>query len=294
MLGWLDANLITMVDGVAFGVLLFTIALGLSLVFGVLDVLNLAHGALYLGGAYLAVSLVSGRPTVLSFVLAGLLAVVAGGLAGAGLSVVTRPVAARGHLDQALLTLGIAFVAVELYSEHYGNDVQSVPAPAALARSIDLFGQQYPLYRLVVVGVGILLAVGAYLVIERTRVGALVQASVADPQMVRALGVNTGRLMTGVFAAGAATAAFGGVLGAPILSAAPGLDIRVLILGLVVVVIGGLGSVSGALVGALLIGQVETLGVSLLPTYASFLTFGTMALVLLLRPAGILNSGRAA
>jgi branched-chain amino acid transport system permease protein len=155
-------------------------------------------------------------------------------------------------------------------------------------------GNQYPLYRLVVIGVGVVLALGAYYLIDKTRIGALVQASVADPQMVRAMGVNTGRLMTGVFAAGAALAAFGGVLGSPILSAAPGLSTRVLILGLVVVVIGGLGSVSGALAGALLIGQVETLGVSLLPTYASFLTFGTMALVLLLRPRGILNSGRAA
>ncbi|MGH3948740.1 MAG: branched-chain amino acid ABC transporter permease [Pseudonocardiaceae bacterium] len=294
MLGWLDDNLITMVDGVAFGVLLFTIALGLSLVFGVMDVLNLAHGALYLGGAYVAVSLVGGSATVLSFVLAALAAVVLGALAGAGLAVVTRPVASRGHLDQALLTLGIAFVVAELYSEHYGNDVRSVSAPTVLDGSVSLFGHQYPAYRLVVAGVGLVLALGAYLIIERTRVGALVQAGVADPQMVRALGVNTGRLVTGVFAAGAALAALGGVLGAPILSAAPGLDIRVLILGLVVVVIGGLGSVSGALVGALLIGQVETLGVSLLPTYASFLTFGTMALVLLLRPAGILNSGRAA
>ena len=295
MLGWLDSNLITVVDGVAFGVLLFTIAIGLSLVFGVMDVLNLAHGALYLGGAYLAVSLVGdGDPSLLSFVLAALAAAVVGALAGAGLSLATRPVASRGHLDQALLTLGIAFVAADLYSEAYGNDVESVSAPAALAGSTDLLGSVYPTYRLVVIGVGLVLALGVWYVVERTRVGALVQASVADAQMVRALGVNTTALVTGVFAAGAALAAFGGVLGAPIISASPGVDTRVLILGLVVVVIGGLGSVSGALVGALLIGQVETLGVSLLPSYASFLTFGTMALVLLLRPAGILASGRAA
>jgi branched-chain amino acid transport system permease protein len=295
VLGWLDSNLITMIDGVAFGVLLFTIALGLSLVFGVMDVLNLSHGVLYLGGAYVAVSLFGGGSGgVLMFVLAALLALVLGGVAGAGLSVVTRPIAARGHLDQALLTLGIAFVAADLYSEFYGNDVKSVPPPAEFAGSTSILGSTYPTYRLVVIAVGLLLAVGAWYVIEKTKVGALVQASVADAQMVRALGVNTTRLVTGVFAAGAALAAFGGVLGSPILSAGPGLDTRVLILGLVVVVIGGLGSVSGAFVGALLIGQVETLGVSLVPTYASFLTFGTMALVLLLRPQGILASGRAA
>lgn len=295
MIGWLDNNLITMIDGVAFGVLLFTIALGLSLVFGVMDVLNLAHGALYLVGAYLAVSLVGdGSASMLAFALAALAALVVGGAAGAGLSLITRPIASRGHLDQALLTLGVALVVADLLSEKYGDDVQSVDPPAALAGSTEILGSSYPVYRLAVIGVGLLLAALAYVVIERTKVGALVQASVADAPMVRALGVNTGRLVTGVFAVGAALAAFGGVLGGPILSASPGLDTRVLILGLVVVVIGGLGSVSGALAGALLIGQVETLGVSLLPTYASFLTFGAMALVLLLRPAGLFATGRAA
>ena len=294
MLGWLDSNVITMIDGVAFGVLLFTLAIGLSLVFGVMDVLNLAHGALYLGGAYVAVSLVSGSGTLGAFAAAAVLALLLGSAAGAGLAAVTRPIASRGHLDQALLTLGIAFVAADLYSEVYGNDVESVPAPAPFDGSTSVLGHTYPTYRLAVIAVGLLLALGVWWVVERTKVGSLVQASVADAQMVRALGVNTTALVTGVFAAGAGLAAFGGVLGAPIISASPGVDTRVLILGLVVVVIGGLGSVSGALVGALLIGQVETLGVSLVPSYASFLTFGTMALVLLLRPSGILASGRAA
>ena len=295
MFGWLDDNLITMIDGVAFGVLLFTIAIGLSLVFGVMDVLNLAHGALYLGGAYVAVSVLGdGAASITMFVVAALVALAVGGAAGAGLSIVTRPIASRGHLDQALLTLGIAFVATDLYSEFYGNDVKSVAPPTQVGGTTSILGDTYPTYRLVVIAVGLVLAVGAWYVIEKTKVGSLVQASVADPQMVQALGVNTTRLVTGVFAAGAALAAFGGVLGAPIISASPGVDTRVLILGLVVVVIGGLGSVSGALVGALLIGQVETLGVSLVPTYASFLTFGTMALVLLLRPSGILATGRAA
>jgi branched-chain amino acid transport system permease protein len=295
VLGWFDANLVTMIDGVAFGVLLFTIALGLSLVFGVMDVLNLAHGALYLGGAYLAVTVLGdGGGSLLLFVLAALAALAVGAVAGGALSLVTRPIAHRGHLDQALLTLGIAFVLADVYSQVYGNDVKSVAAPSALGGSTSIMGSTYPTYRLVVIAVGLLLAVGAWYLIERTKVGSLVQATVADPEMVRALGVNTTYLTTGVFAAGAALAAFGGVLGGPVLSASPGLDTRVLILGLVVVVIGGLGSVSGALVGALLIGQVEALGVSLVPTYASFLTFGTMALVLLLRPKGILASGRAA
>lgn len=294
MPGSLGTHLVTAVDGVAFGVLLFTIALGLSLVFGVMDILNLAHGALYLGGAYLAVTFVADGGSLAGFALACAVAVVAGAAAGGGLALVTRPVAARGHLDQALLTLGIAFVVADVYSEVFGNDVRSVEPPAGLDGGVTLLGSQYPVYRLFVIVVGALLAVGAWYAIERTRAGALVRAAVADAPMVRALGVDTTALVTGVFAVGAALVVLGGVLGAPILSASPGLDTRVLMLGLVVVVIGGLGSVPGAVLGALVVGQVEALGVALLPTWAPFLTFGAMALVLLVRPAGILASGRTA
>lgn len=293
MLGWLDENAVTIVDGVAFGMLLFTIAVGLSLVFGVMDVLNLAHGAIYLLGAYLAVDIVAGRG-VGALVLALCVAAAVGGLAGGGLALATRPLVGRGHLDQALLTLGIALIVGDLLSAHYGNDVRSVDAPGFLSGSTNVFGSDYPVYRLFVIGAGLVIAAGVYLLIERSRTGALVRAAVYDAPMVRALGVDTGRLVTAVFAAGTALACVGGVLGAPILSATPGLDDRALILGLVVVVIGGLGSVGGAFLGALIIGQVQVLGVSLLPDYASFLVFGAMALVLLIRPTGILAGGRSA
>lgn len=294
-MNFIAENLFTVVDGLAIGVLLFVIALGLSLVFGVMDVLNLAHGALYLVGAYVAVSfVVGGKMSLGAFVAAALLAAVIGGLAGWGLSAAVKPIASRGHLDQALLTLGIALVVSDLVSVRFGNDVRSIPAPDPLVGSVSLLGQSYPVYRLVVIVVGAALAVGAVMLIERTRIGSLVRAAVVDAPMVRALGVNTGRLVAGVFAAGAALASFGGVLGAPILSAYPGLDDRVLLLGLVVVVLGGLGSVNGALVGALIIGQIEVLGASLVPTYASFLVFGAMALVLLVRPEGLLAKGGVA
>ena len=289
---WLGDNLVTIVDGVAFGVLLFTIAVGLSLVFGIMDVLNLAHGALYLVGAYLAVRFAGdGQATLGAFVLAGLAAVAVGAAAGAGLAVLTRPLAARGHLDQALLTLGVALIVGDLLSARFGNDVQSVPPPAFLAGSVAIAGRQYPAYRLAVIVAGLALAGLVYLLVERSRAGALVRATVADAPMARALGVDTGRLLVATFAAGVALACLGGVLGAPVLGAYPGLDERVLILGLVVVVLGGLGSVPGAFLGAMVVGQVEVLGVSLLPGYASFLVFGTMAVVLLLRPTGLL--GRA-
>ena len=296
MPAWLGDNLVTVVDGVAFGVLLFTIAVGLSLVFGIMDVLNLAHGALYLAGAYLAVRFVGdGQATLGAFALAGLAAVAVGAGAGAGLALLTRPLAARGHLDQALLTLGVALIVGDLLSARFGNDVQSVPPPQFLAGSVAIGGREYPSYRLAVIAAGLALALVVYLLVERTRAGALVRATVADAPMVRALGVDTGRLMVATFAAGVVLACLGGVLGAPVLGAYPGLDERVLILGLVVVVLGGLGSVPGAFLGAMVIGQVEVLGVSLLPRYASFLVFGTMAVVLLLRPTGMLGrSGRPA
>ena len=294
MPAWLGDNLVTVVDGVAFGVLLFTIAVGLSLVFGIMDVLNLAHGALYLAGAYLAVRFVGdGQATLGAFALAGLAAVAVGAGAGAGLALLTRPLAARGHLDQALLTLGVALIVGDLLSARFGNDVQSVPPPQFLAGSVAIGGREYPSYRLAVIAAGLAMALAVYLLVERTRAGALVRATVADAPMVRALGVDTGRLMVATFAAGVVLACLGGVLGAPVLGAYPGLDERVLILGLVAVVLGGLGSVPGAFLGAMVIGQVEVLGVSLLPRYASFLVFGTMAVVLLLRPTGMLGrSGR--
>jgi branched-chain amino acid transport system permease protein len=289
---WLNDHLITIVDGVAFGMLLFTIAVGLSLVFGIMDVLNLAHGALYLVGAYLAVRFAGDGPATLgAFLAAGLAAVVVGAAAGTGLAVLTRPLATRGHLDQALLTLGVALVLGDLLSARFGNDVQSVPPPPFLAGSVGIAGREYPSYRLAVIVAGLALAALVYLLVERTRAGALVRATVADAAMVRALGVDTGRLVVATFAAGVVLACLGGVLGAPVLGAYPGLDERVLILGLVVVVVGGLGSVAGAFLGAMIVGQVEVLGVSLFPRYASFLVFGTMAVVLLARPAGIL--GRA-
>ena len=294
MPAWLGDNLVTVVDGVAFGVLLFTIAVGLSLVFGIMDVLNLAHGALYLAGAYLAVRFVGdGQATLGAFALAGLAAVAVGAGAGAGLALLTRPLAARGHLDQALLTLGVALIVGDLLSARFGNDVQSVPPPQFLAGSVAIGGREYPSYRLAVIAAGLAMAVVVYLLVERTRAGALVRATVADAPMVRALGVDTGRLMVATFAAGVVLACLGGVLGAPVLGAYPGLDEREQIVGLVVVALGGLGSVPGAFLGAMVIGQVEVLGVSLLPRYASFLVFGTMAVVLLLRPTGMLGrSGR--
>jgi branched-chain amino acid transport system permease protein len=288
MLEFFDENLVSIIDGVSIGLLLFTAAVGLSLVFGMMDVLNLAHGALFLLGAYLGVEVAGGTGVGTElFALGALVALGVGATSGVVLAGMTRPLAARGHLDQALLTLGVALVLAEVMARLFGEDVRSLAPPSSLDGSASILGHTYPVYRLAVIVFGALLAAVVFLLMERTRLGALVRATVADREMVQALGINTDRVLFGVFAFGAALACVGGLLAAPILGAEPGLDTRVLLLALVVVVIGGLGSIGGALVGALLIGQIQTLGVSLLPDYAGFMLFGAMALVLALSPTGL-------
>lgn len=292
--GWVSDHLTSILNGITLGCLLFVLAVGLSLVFGVLDVLNLAHGSLFLVGAYIAWLVAKdGRPG--AFALAALAAAAVGALGGWGLDRATRPLARRGsspaasHLDQALLTLGIALVVSEAVQWRYGHDPHAVLAP--LSGSVDI-GGGYPVYRLAVIGAGVILAVAVDLVIERTRLGALVRATVADAPMVAAMGVNTRLVRAGAFAFSGALAAVAGVLGAPILGAHPGLDTEVLLFALVVVVIGGLGSVRGAVVGALIIGQVQSLGVALAPRQAPFLLFGAMAVLLIVRPGGLLGARR--
>ena len=281
---WFDANFISLLNGLAIGLLLFTMAVGLSLIFGLMDVLNLAHGAVFALGSYLVWALVrDGQPFLVGLVVA----VIVGAVLGVGLALAVRPVASRGHLDQALLTLGISIVLADLISAAWGNDFRSVRPPEVLRGSIAIFGDQYPTYRLAVIGIGFALAALVYVVFERTQLGAIVRAAVADRTMVSALGINVTVVLVAVTALGTALAAFGGVIGAPILNVRPGLDSEVLILALIVVVIGGLGSIRGAFLGALLIGQVRSLGVVLVPELASFLLFGAMALVLLFRPEGL-------
>jgi len=294
VVGWFGTNLVSILNGFAIGSLLFILASGLSIVFGMMDVLNLAHGALYLIGAYLGYQFAGDTSSWPGFLTALGTAALAGMLAGGVLSTMTEPLARRPHLDQALLTLGVALVVAELLAIGYGNDVLRVNAPPGLNRSVQVFGDTYPAYRLALIGLGALIALAVYVVVERTAVGALVRASVADREMVSALGVDNRRVKLAVLAVGSGLAALAGVLGGPIYGAGPGLDERVLILALVVVVIGGLGSIKGAFVGALLIGQVESLGRALVPDLASFMLFGALALVLIVRPRGLFGAPKAA
>jgi len=285
--------LIDIVNGLAIGCVLFILAAGLSLVFGMMDVLNLAHGAVYLVGAYTAYALTDGGISWGTFLASIGVALVLGMVIGAGLAGMVAPLAKRSHLDQALLTLGVGLVLSEGIVAVFDSDVHAVAAPPGLDGSVSISGSPYPAYRLALIGFGILLAAGLYLLVERTRTGALIRATVTDRGMVEALGVDSRKVLFGVFAGGCALAALAGVLGSQIYGARPGLDEGVLLLALVVVVIGGLGSIKGALLGALLIGQVETLGRAQLQEFAPFLLFGVMALVLVLRPRGIAGLQKA-
>lgn len=290
-MSWLSDNLPTIVNGLATGFLLYTIALGLSLIFGMMDVLNLAHGTLYLVGAYIGVEYIAVQGiSWASFLVAALIAAVVGVLLGGVVAGMVTPLAGRGHMDQALLTLGLALVGANLMQSAFGGNVQSLPPPPALSGNVQMLGHPYPTYRLALIGFGVVVAIVVTLLMSQTKLGAIVRATVYDRDMVRAIGIDTRKILFGIFGFGALLAVLGGVLGGPLLGAAPGLDDQVLLIALVVVVVGGLGSIWGALIGSLIIGEIQSLGTALVPTVAPFLLFGAMAVVLVVRPGGLLGS----
>jgi branched-chain amino acid transport system permease protein len=263
-------NFSSILNGLALGMLIFVLAVGLSLIFGLLDVLNLAHGSLYLLGSFVGFQLVE-REGV-AFVPAALIAVVLGLALGVVLHALLRPIRGRGHLDQVLLTLGIFFVVADLITIVWGTDFFTITPPAFLERSVVIHGHFYPAYRLAVMAVGAAIALAVWLLFERTQLGATVRAAVEDRDMTGALGVDVTRVMLSVLMLGAALATFAGVIGAPILSISTGVGDQVLLLALIVVVVGGLGSIPGAFAASLIIGEVQTLGA---------------ALILIARPTGL-------
>lgn len=282
-MGALTVYAVTAVDGLAFGLLLYCLAAGLTLIWGVVDVLNLSHGTLYLIGAYLAWLCSDGGWTGLLTALAAGIAVGAAG--GYLLDTAMRPLAGR-HLDQALATLGAAFVAADLLTGATGGVPLRVQPPAVLAGSIPIFGHAYPVWRLLFIAVAAGIATVMIAVIDRSRTGAVIRAVVDDEAMAAAAGIGTRAVRAAVLAAGAALAVTAGVLAAPVLGPAPGVDTAVLTLSLIIVVIGGLGSVRGALAAALGVGQLQTLGVVLAPAgTVPFLLAAAMLAVLLARPS---------
>jgi branched-subunit amino acid ABC-type transport system permease component len=279
-------------NGLSFGALLFILASGLSLVFGMMDVVNLAHGAFYMLGAYVALSVVQ---LTGSFWLAMLAAPLALALVG----LVIEPLLLRRHrghhLDQVLLTIGVSLVIVDLIGQLWGREVRSLAAPPGLDGSVELIGGVYPVYRLFVIAFGVMLAGAMSLIYRRTRIGMLIRAGVEDAQMLGALGVDTNRLFASTFATGAALAGLAGVIAAPVFGIQPGMDTDPgLLYSLIVVVVGGLGTLSGAVAGSLLIGPADTLGKVLFQDVALAVIFAIVALVLLLKPTGLLGRIRIA
>jgi len=285
IVSFVDQHFSSILNGFALGMLLFILAVGLSLIFGLLDVLNLAHGSLYLLGTYVGFQLVEREG--FGFIPAALLVAALGVFLGIVLNAFLRPIRGRGHLDQVLLTLGLVFIVGDLVAIIWGTESYGITPPAFLEASTPIFGHYFPKYRLAVMVVGLVLFLVVYFVFERTQLGAVLRAAVEDPAMVGALGINVRRVMLAVLLLGCALATFAGIVGGPINYVTPGVGDYVLILALIVVVIGGLGSIVGAFVGAIIIGEVQDLGADLMPQTASFALFGAMAIVLVIRPTGL-------
>ena len=289
-------------NGLQFGLMLFLLAAGLTLVFGVMDMINLAHGSLYMIGAFLAAWLVA---LTGSFVIGVLGAVGLTGLFGMALeAALLRTLYARDHLSQVLATFALILILNDGVKMLFGTDLP-LSAPAALSGPVELLpGLQYPAYRLLILGVGSALAIALYLLVQKTRMGALVRAGASNRAMATAMGTNISALFTLVFGIGAALCAVAGALLGPLLAVQVGMGENILILAFVVIVIGGIGSIRGALVGAILVGAVDTLGRTLLqhvlreflppqwasaagPAFASIAVYVFMAIVLAVRPQGL-------
>ncbi|MDC8454398.1 MULTISPECIES: branched-chain amino acid ABC transporter permease [unclassified Marinobacter] len=277
---------VQLINGLQYGLLLFLIASGLTLVFGVMGILNLAHGSMYMVGAYLVWYFVA---VTGSFTVSAILsAVIALGLGILIERVLIQRLYNRNHLDQVLLTIGMIFVFNSLQSILWGNDPYGVAVPDALSGSVPFTdNSSYPIYRIFAAFICIAIAAALYFVVSKTRLGMLIRAGESNREMVEALGVNIKSLYTIVFAIGVMLAAVSGIIAAPMRSIVPGMGESVLITCFVVVVIGGMGSIKGAFVGALLVGVISTFAAVLMPTMSNMIIYIFMILVLLVKPQGL-------
>ncbi len=292
-------------NGLQQGVMLFLMAAGLTLVFGIMNLLNLAHGSLYMVGAYVTASVVQASGSFGLGVLAGM---AAAALAGGLIELIAlRRLYARDHLDQVLATFGLILFFNELVKILWGPQALFLDVPQALQGTVDLMGTPYPAYRLFIIAVGLLVALGLRVLIVNTKVGMLIRAGSTHREMVGALGVDIARLYTVVFAIGAMLAGLAGALAGPMLAVQVGMGENILILTFVVIIVGGIGSVRGALVGALLVGMVDTFGRAFLPmalraamdpaaadsvgaSISGMSIYILMAAVLMVRPRGLFQA----
>ena len=271
-------------NSLALGGLLFLLASGFSLIFGLMRIANLTHGGLFMLGAYLGVTILKVVPNLwVAALLAGLAVALAGGLLE---KLILRKLAGN-VLGQVLVTLGVAYIIADACLLIWGGDPLPIQTPAFLQQPLRVAGFAFPAYRLAVVVIAILVGLGLYFLMEKTRLGAMIRAGVDDMQMARAVGIPVSRLFTIVFCLGAGLAGAGGVIGGPIMSAYPGLDSDMLPLALIVVILGGVGSLVGAFVGSFITGFVYTFGVALLPQLAYVILFLPMIFVIAFRPRGL-------
>jgi branched-chain amino acid transport system permease protein len=274
-----------LLNGLVYGVLLFLMAAGLSLIFGLMNVVSLAHGSFFMLGAFFGLSIA--RFTG-SFWWALVLAPIPAMVLGIVMEVLfMRPLYRRGHMDQVLLTFGFTFVFFDLVQAVWGRVIVRLPAPESLQGTTQIGLGVFSTYRLFLIGFGFAIALLMWLFLERSRLGAMVRAGVDDAAMAAGLGGNVPALFTSLFGAGVALAALGGVAAGPVLGLYPGMDTEILIPAFIVIVIGGMGSLRGAFIGSLLIGEIDTFGKAYFPSLALFLIYVVMALVLLVRPQGL-------
>jgi branched-chain amino acid transport system permease protein len=276
--------LLLAVNSVALGGLLFLLSSGFSLIFGLMRIPNLTHGSLFMLGAYFGASFYLWAK--LDFWLAALLAaLVTAALGGLIERFILRRLAGN-ELAQVLVTLGISFMVADLCLMEWTGDPISVPTPALLRGVLRFGGITFPIYRLAIIVMAVIVAVALWLLLERTRLGAMIRAGVDDPDMARVVGIRVSRLFTIVFCLGAGLAGLGGMIAGPVLSVYPGLDAEMLPLALVVVILGGTGSLMGSLLGSFVVAFLYNYGQALLPELAYFVLFLPMVLMLVLRPRG--------
>jgi branched-chain amino acid transport system permease protein len=276
--------LLLAINSIAFGGLLFLLAAGFSLIFGLMRIPNLTHGSLFMLGAYIGVSFLGhGANFWVAALLSGVAMAVFGGVIERFL---LRRLAGQ-ELAQVLVTLGLSFMVADLCLMQWGGDPMSIATPNGLQGSLPLLTIRFPAYRLAIVGIAVAFAVALWLMLDKTRLGAMIRAGVDDPAMARVTGIRVSRLFTVVFCLGAGLAGFAGVMGGPVLSVYPGLDADMLPLALIVVILGGSGSLWGALLGSFIIGILYNFGQALFPELAYIILFLPMLIVLLVRPQGL-------
>lgn len=283
--------LVQVMSGLSVAMFLFLVSVGMSLIFGVTRIINLAHGSFYMVGAYLMVTLVELLPEhALSFWVALLAAPLGVAVLGGAVEIgLLRRIYHRDPLMQLIMTFGLILVVGTLVLLVWGPDNKSVSRPDALAGAVSILGQPFPSYYLLVIGLAPVIGVGLWLVFYRTRWGMLIRAATVDREMLGALGVNVATLYTQVFVFGSWLAGLGGALAAPTVAVALGMDADVLTTAFVVVVIGGLGSFAGTFISALLVGELQSFGILIFPAVSIVLLFAIMAAVLIVRPWGLLG-----